>query len=80
MCEFCENGKPIRTIQVGTWGTHNAQYLDVKIEDCKLKMIYRNEYKDICDRAETTESEIGEGVKICTCPMCGRKLSEVSEQ
>ncbi len=50
MCEFCENGKPITTIKVGTFGTHNEQYLDIKIDGNKMKAIYRNEYKDIGNR------------------------------
>lgn len=79
MCEFCENGKPIITIKVGTFGTHNEQYLDIKIDMDEIKTIYRNEYKDIGNREETTEGEIGERIKICACPMCGRDLSEVSE-
>lgn len=74
MCEYCKDEKPIKTLKVGTFGTHNVQFLDIKIQGKELKSIYRNEYFDIGDRKDTSSAEIGDSTKISFCPMCGRKL------
>lgn len=74
MCEYCKKGKPIKTIKVGNVGTHNVQFLDIKIQGNKLKTVYRNEYLDIGDRKGTSSAEIGDETDILFCPICGVSL------
>lgn len=74
MCEYCRGGKPIKTIKVGSFGTHNVQFLDIKIQGNKLQSVYRNEYFDIGDRKDISSAEIGDETNILFCPICGASL------